>query len=384
MNKKGILLPIVLGLIIAVLAGIIIYLTFKDSGKIEEIPNTEGVSETVTEEADRYAVYGEIKNAGDRVLAVSVLSSKTKSTGLKKAAEHLYKAADYCTDKEESLKQSLIACAAELYNIGEKTESGVLSEADGQNLEVINHTIGYALETSKRAIDENNADYLRGSFEIPVMTAETKINRETADTLAAKAVDSPEFKAEESSYYSYSGDNYVLEVDKTDGTVHYRQYGYEKTEGELTAQKLDELKNHGKSVLAQKGYESTVLYEWQYTGGEVSLLFYPFVNDTLYFNCPLGIVVSESDKDIKGLRLSTFNQREVKDNDALLKIIKENSQSQNYIVKAVDKWGHDCYAVEVSTEGGDYLSLWSMEKDRETAVFKWENTLYGKQKTEVL
>ena len=234
-----------------------------------------------------------------------------------------------------------------------------------------------AKTTVEKAINENNPDYLKGEFKVAELMYENNITKEQADSLAKSVVPNSNLIEEQPSHYSYNGENYILQVSKKDGTVIYRRYGYDKKEGQLDTQKLDSLKEQGKALLKEKGFEDTVLLEWQYSGGEISMIFYPIKDDTVYYNCPLGVVLMEEDGSILGLNLPVFKETKVEDDEELMNTIKNLQSNYSYIVKAVDISDKPCYCVLYERENGDYITFFDMATDKQTGLYKLEYDNFG-------
>ncbi len=377
-----IILPFLLIVVIATLTGILGYSSLTSKGDSSDAPKTQQVQSNTEAEINMSGVHGSLTGTKAKLDAMyAVQSTFKKGEYLLGAANELKVVGAYCSSKEENLRQFSAGISRSLENIGQKLScGGELSEVDSNNLSEIVKAVDKAILTSTKARDENNNDYFRGEFTLPVIEIKsgTGISRENADEAAKTVLDTAEYKEEKDRFYSYGGDNYLLEVSKDDGSVMYRMTGYELQEAELTEEKLKEAADKAKTLLKEKGFGDTVLFQWQAAGGEISMTLYPVQGDAVYMNAPFGVVMSINDGALLGLRTSVFTALNIEDNEKLLGELNNNYKDKNYIVKALNEYGAACYAVSYNMGGSEYISLWQIASSREIKLSKMLNTVHGR------
>lgn len=375
------LLPLLMTVVIVVLTGALVYFTYMDGDKNKEQPQAAKEYTTI-ENVNAKGVLDSLNNVKSSMAKIGAAkSSSIKGSCLLQAAHELDIAAAYCGSQEQNLKRFLRFSGLSIRDVGNKLlEGGEFTEADSNNLTELTGALDSTISTVARAVDEENTDYLRGEFSLPVKQISTGsgITREEASNKAADILEDAAFKEEKDYYYSFSDNGYVLEVSKKDGAIMYRRTDYESRHGELTAERLKELGDTAKTLLKDKGYGDMALMQWQAKDGELSLGFYPVAGGTVYMNAPFSVVVSIADGSLLGLKTSDFSVIRTGEGEKLLSRLKTDYKDNNYIVSAVNEYGVPCYLVSYTVGGTEYLSYWQILTEQEIKLSKIENNTYGR------
>lgn len=373
-------LPIILGIAIVVLSGVLIYNVYTPKEPAPVAPQVQTGNQN-NQAINTDYVHQNLMSSKEAISA-SFMAQSASARGryLDAAAKELDNISLLCSPKEQSLKQFAIATAGELSYFSKVLQNGAnLSETDSANLQEIVKSLDAVAQTTGKAATESNGDYLRGEFPAATIANAkvTPIEKEKAQELAKSLVPDANLVDEQDGFYSFNTNEYILEVAK-DGGVQYRRLGYGEGSGQVSRESLPTFITKAKEYLKEKGFGDMAVYRWNSGKGEIYLEFYPTLGHTVYLNSPFGVIMSIDSGEILGLKASTVVTIDTPDKPALKTKLEQAYKDNNYIIKIINEYGAPCYQVSYNLDGKEYLANWLMDSEQEIQISRIVNSNYGR------